>query len=338
MPREAVGGGGRGRMGALSNHLLAPATGPAHGGPATLRAALRATSGPQVPSAGRSTGRQDWTNLSSQLHRVACGRSRCLASCPPAQLPPGGVPPAPDASLLLGNGLKGPAGMHPRSFSHSPTPDGPPWQGAETAPQGAPMGSAGPLRCPPSPRAAGRALLEATPLRLGQDRGSRGGPATPTLPRAGPHSTQHGVPSARLPGPRAHGSFHGWRSGLWGWALPRGWRASGYRTWQGQGPARPLSRAPGLSKQSQGPAPTRRPRAELGQQAGFASCYFIHRPRPCTDPQGSRHPHPLAREIAPTAAGPPRAGPYPPSQPVLTPRWLPPQDAHPAQPGTKYRT
>lgn len=51
-PQEAVGGGGRGRTGGLSDHLLAPNTGPAHGGPATLRAALRATSGPQVPSVG----------------------------------------------------------------------------------------------------------------------------------------------------------------------------------------------------------------------------------------------------------------------------------------------
>ena len=46
-------GAGRGRTGGLSNHLLAPDAGPAHGGPATLRA----TSGPQVPSAGRSRGR-----------------------------------------------------------------------------------------------------------------------------------------------------------------------------------------------------------------------------------------------------------------------------------------
>lgn len=33
-----------------------------------------------------------------------------------------------------------------------------------------------------------------------------------TLPRAGPRSTHQGVPSAQPPGPKAHGSVHGWKS------------------------------------------------------------------------------------------------------------------------------
>lgn len=143
--RKAGLGGGRG----LNYHLLGPDAGPAHGGPT----ALRATSGPQVPSAGRgqgvrpghSRGRQGWTNPSSQPHGVACGQSPCLTSCPPAHRPPGGAPPAPDASLLPGDGLEGPAGMSSCCFAHSPTPDGLPRQGAKTAPQGTPMGSVGPL-------------------------------------------------------------------------------------------------------------------------------------------------------------------------------------------------
>ena len=314
--RQAPGGGEGGGPGADGGPQQSPPCsrrGTCSRGPSHSESHLGASG-----SLSGTQQRQDWTNPSSQLHRVAGGRSRCLASCPPAQPPPGGVPPAPDASLLLGNGLKGPAGMHPCSFSHSPTPDGPPRQGAETASQGALTGSAGPLCCPPSPRAAGRDLLEAPPPRSGQDRGSRGGPATPTLPQAGPCSTQHGVPSARLPGPRAHSSFHGWRSGRWGWALPRGWRANGYRTWQGQGPARPLGRVPRLSKQSQGPAPTGRagqPPPSVRGQAGSAGSLrqlLFHPPAmPLHRPSGLQGPPPSGPGNCPRGSQPSPGRPLP---------------------------
>lgn len=49
---------------------------------------------------------------------------------------------------------------------------------------------------------------------------------TPQCHRQDPRSTQHGVPSAQPPGPKAHGSFHGWKSRRWERALPRGHRAS----------------------------------------------------------------------------------------------------------------
>lgn len=139
---------------------------------------------------------------------------------------------------------------------------------------GCPLGSAGPLRCSPSPGAAGRALLEASPPRSGQDRGSRSGPATPALPQAGPRSTQHGVPSARLPGPRAHGLFHGWRSGRWGRALPRGWRASGHRTWPGTG----------AEQAESGPSPHPAPAGRAGSAGSLGQLLFhppatpLHRP------------------------------------------------------------
>ena len=59
-------------------------------------------------------------------------------------------------------------------------------------------------------------------------------------------------------------------------------------------PARPLGLGTRAEQAESGPSPHPEPLAELGQQAASASCYFIHQPRPCTDPQGSRHPHPPA--------------------------------------------
>lgn len=210
---------------------------------------------------------------------LPASRGGLWAKSLPGQLPtssaaPRRGPPSPRCQPSAGQWAQGLCRKASLQLLPQPHPGWAPMAESSHGSPGRPLGSAGPLRCSPSPGAAGRALLEAPPPRSGQDRGSRSGPATPALPQAGPRSTQHGVPSARLPGPRAHGLFHGWRSGRWGRALPRGWRASGHRTWPGTG----------AEQAESGPSPHPAPAGRAGSAGSLRQLLFhppatpLHRP------------------------------------------------------------
>lgn len=315
--RKAGLGGGRG----LNYHLLGPDAGPAHGGPT----ALRATSGPQVPSAGRgqgvrpghSRGRQGWTNPSSQPHGVACGQSPCLTSCPPAHRPPGGAPPAPNASLLPGDGLEGPAGMSSCCFAHSPPQTGSRGRGQKRLPREPPWGLW---------------ALSTDPQPWGCRQNPAGGPATPGRARTGGHGVglphrhrlhtatgrtpQHPPGGALGTAPRAQGPW------LRPWvekpALREGpaqrpqspWTARG----RDQGAARPL----GLGTRAEQAVRTQPPPGTRGPS------WVSRQPPPAVISSTSPTPALTLRApgtptlrppgAVPAAARPPWAGPYPASQ------------------------